>query len=359
MRKPLFQRDVALAIAAGGLAAIVAAARLPAVSEGPWHVALMVVGVTALPFGGVWALMAWVVARTEAALRRGDGVMARWRIDAAAWPGFHVLEKWMASAPNAWPNEFSLPEKAAKKGLEVIVGQEGVLIGDAVFRLPRRSVPEVTFAGLRREPDTPVCVELCLYYPPTPNRFGTSPARRTVLRFPVAPAAEHEAARLVTYYHQGRPGEADFFHGRGDGSDPEDVSTCRSCAWQTHKFTSVCERCGGSMLSRRWARRYGGVLLVLGLALAGGLGFLLWHLGPQLLQPGRTFNGSRFSGTPLQALGVFAILGGVFAFGVVTTVYGAWQIGTGRRNMRVVYGMIGVMVVVLAIAIALSLRPTA
>ena len=80
---------------------------------------------------------------------------------------------------------------------------------------------------------------------------------------------------------------------------------------------------------------------------------MLWHLGPQLLHPGRSFNGSRFSGTPLQALGVFAILGGMFAFGVATTVYGAWQIGTGRRDMRVVYGMIGVIAVGLAIAVAL------
>ena len=355
MRKPLLQRDVALAVSAAGLAAVVAAVRVPAVGEGPLHVALMIAGVTALPLGGVWALMAWAVARTEAALRRGDGVMGRWRIDAAAWPGFLELEKRMASPKDAWPNAFTPPKGAGTKSLEVIVGQEGVLIGDDVFRLPRRSTPEVTGAGLRAEPGTPICVELWLYFPPTPNRFGTSPARRAVLRFPSSPPAEAEATRIVTYYHQGRPGEADFFHGRGDGSDPEDISTCRSCGWQTHKFISACEKCGGSMLSKRWARRFGGVLVVLGLALTLGLGYLIWQLAPTLLKPGVSVGGTRFTGTPLQALAVFAVLGGVFAFGAAAMVYGAWQVSTGRRNMRAISGMIGVIAAVVVVAMAMAI----
>jgi hypothetical protein len=359
MRKPLFWRDVNLAIGAGGLASMVAAFRLPGVGDGALQVVLVFAGSAGLLIGICGTVICWAYSRTEAALRRGEGVMGRWRVDAAAWPGFLSLEKWMAAPKDAWPNVFTLPKGAETKSLDVIVGQEGVLIGDDVFRLPRRSTPQVTGAGLRAEPGTPTCVELWLYFPPTPNRFGTSPARRLVLRFPTSPTAEAEAARIVTYYHQGRPGEADFFHGRGDGSDPEDMSTCRSCGWQTHKFISVCEKCGGSMLSRRWARRFGGVLVVLGLVLTLGLGCLLWMLGPQLMNPGRSFGGTRFTGTPLQALGVFAILGGVFAFGATTMVYGVWQMSTGRRNMRVVYGMFGVIAAVVVIASALKFATTA
>ncbi|MEO5882301.1 MAG: hypothetical protein ABIQ06_07780 [Caldimonas sp.] len=54
---------------------------------------------------------------------------------------------------------------------------------------------------------------------------------------------------------------------------------------------SVCEKCGGSMLSRRWARRLGVVLFVLGLVLTAGLGYLLWILSAQLMSPGRSFGG--------------------------------------------------------------------
>lgn len=351
MRKPLFWRDVNLAIGAGGLASGVAAFRLPGVGEA-LQVVLIVAASTGLLIGICGTIMCWLYGRTQAALRRGDGVMARWRVDPAAWPGFLSLEKWMAAPKDAWPNAFTLPKGAETKSLEVIVGQEGVLIGDDVFRLPRRSTPQVTGAGLRAEPGTPVCVELWLYFPPTPNRFGTSPARRLVLRFPTSPTAEAEAARIVTYYHQGRPGEADLFHGRGDGSDAEDLSTCRSCGWQTHKFISVCEKCGGSMLSKRWARRFGGVLFVLGLGLTIGLGYLLWILAPQLLNPGRSFGGSRFSGTPLQALGVFVMLSSVLAFGATTLAYGAWSMGTGRRNVPLVFRIFGVTGVAFALGVA-------
>lgn len=353
MRKPLLQRDIALAVSAAGLAAIVAAVRLPAVGEGAAQVALMVFGVTALPLGGIWALMAWTVARTEAALRRGDGVMGRWQVDAATWQAFLALDSTLASASDAQLNELA-GRRARARGVEVIVGKEGVLIGEHVFRLPRRGLPEITLAGLRMEPGTPVCIELHLYYPPTPTRFGTSPARRSVLRFPVAATAEREAARIVTYYHQGRPGEADFFHGKGDGSNPEDLSTCRACGWQTHKYTSVCERCGGSMLSKRWARRLGGVLVVLGLALAIGLGYLLWIMGPMLLNPGVSFGGTRFSGTRVQALLIFAVLGSVFLFGVLTTGYGLWQMLTGARNMKAVYTMVGLIAVAVVVGTLLT-----
>jgi hypothetical protein len=176
MRKPVFQRDVALAIAAAGLAAIVAAVKL--VDEGASQVLLMIFVVTALPLGAIWAFMAWTVARTEAALRRGDGVMGRWHVDAAAWTAFRALEAKLGKPADNDGNELALRQGASRKGIEIIVGREGLLIGDEVFRLPRRSTPEITLAGLRMEPGTPVCIELHLYYPPVPTRYGRSPARR-------------------------------------------------------------------------------------------------------------------------------------------------------------------------------------
>ena len=345
MRNPRLWRDVAMASAAAGAAAAIAAIRLPSLAgHDALQATLFIGGASALLFGGIGALVAWAHARTEAALKGGDGVMGRWRVDAATWPAFLVLEKKMAAEHDPRENEFSLPRGAPARELEVIVGQEGVMIGDSVHRLPRRGLPEMTTAGLRMEPGLPVCIELHLYYPGRiVGDSSSTPPRRTVLRFPVSPTAEREAAQFVTYCHAGRPGEADFFHGRGDGSDAEDVSTCRSCGWQTHKFVSVCERCGGSMLSRRWARRFGGFIFALCLPLALGMGYLIWRLAPQLLHPGVSFNGNRFSGTPLQALMVFAVLGGVLAFGVLGALYGLSMMRTGMRNLRAIYALIGLV----------------
>jgi hypothetical protein len=108
------------------------------------------------------------------------------------------------------------------------------------------------------------------------------------------------------------------------------------------------------MLSRRWARRFGGVLVVLGLALAIGLGYLLWIMGPMLLNPGVSYGGTRFSGTRLQALLVFAVLGSVFLFGVLATCYGFWQIFTGARSMKVIYALVGLVAVAAAVGMLLS-----
>ncbi|MCE9657461.1 MAG: hypothetical protein K8R60_02805 [Burkholderiales bacterium] len=335
MRHPRLWRDIALAAAAAGAAAAVAALRLPGLGQGALQATLFIGGASLALIGGVGALMAWASARTESALKRGDGVMGRWRVEAAVWPDFLALEAKMAAAPEALGNEFSLPRGARDRDLEVIVGQEGVMIGDSVHRLPRHGLPELTMAGLRMEPGTPVCIELHLYYPGhVAGDSSSSPPRRSVLRFPVSPAAEREAAQFVTWCHAGRPGEADFFHGRGDGSDGEDLSTCRSCGWQTHKFVSVCERCGGSLLSKRWARRFGSVLFVLGVLLSGGMAFLLLQIGPMLLHPGASYGGTRFGGTAIQGLLVLLLLGGVAAFGVTTMVYGLLQMSTGLRTLR-------------------------
>ena len=122
----------------------------------------------------------------------------------------------------------------------------------------------------------------------------------------------------------------------------------------TRRPTRAISIDAGNNVSQFWTG-----LFLLGLLLTAGFGYLLWILGPQLMHPGRSFDGTRFSGTPLQALDVFAILGGAFVFGATTMAYGAWQMGTGRRNMRVVHGMFGVIAAAVVIAAALRFASTA
>ena len=62
-----------------------------------------------------------------------------------------------------------------------------------------------------------------------------------------------------------------FFHGRGDGADPEDLSRCMHCGFETHRYRSECERCGTGLQSRRWSRRFGAVLVLYAL--------ISWPLG--------------------------------------------------------------------------------
>jgi hypothetical protein len=162
--------------------------------------------------------------------------------------------------------------------------------------------------------------------------------------------SRRDARAVVAFYDRARPGPADFFHGAGDGSDPEDLNTCASCGYQTHEFRSVCPRCGGGMATRRWARRFGGILVACGLAITGTMGAVLISMGPLLARPGVTIDGSRFSGTPAEAWMVLAILGAVTAFGLTALAYGAWQVKTGRRDFRVVGIMLAIWSALLLVA---------
>ena len=228
----------------------------------------------------------------------------------------------------------------------MIVGKAGVLIGDSVHRLPLRSTPEITEARLHE--GTPAIIELLLYHPPYATRFGMSPARYTALRFPVAPGALAEARQAVAHFGGDLPGDPDFFHGRGDGTNPEDLSKCYNCGFETHKFQSHCPKCGTSLQSRRWSRRFGLVLVICGLIICGLMGFGVILTAPSLINSIGSSGGMRFSGTAGQARMVLAIFGGVLAFGLTALGYGLWQMVTGRRSKRVIY-----FVVALAALLAL------
>lgn len=144
---------------------------------------------------------------------------------------------------------------------------------------------------------------------------------------------------------------AGMFHGKGDGTDPEDLSKCYSCGYETHRFVSHCPRCGTTMQSRRWSRRFGWVLLVCGLIITSMIGATLYYTAPTLLRPGVDVDGARFLGSAGQALFVLGILSVVFTFGATVLAYGLWQIKTGRRSKNVIYFTVGLFTVLAFIAV--------
>ena len=130
----------------------------------------------------------------------------------------------------------------------MIVAKEAVQIGESFHRVPLRSTPETTEARLHD--GTPAVIELLLYYPAYATRFGMRPPRYTALRFPVGQRAVADARQVVAHFRGDLGGEPDVFHGRGDGTDPEDLSRCYHCGYETHKFRSHCPKCGTSLQSR-------------------------------------------------------------------------------------------------------------
>jgi uncharacterized paraquat-inducible protein A len=171
-----------------------------------------------------------------------------------------------------------------------------------------------------------------------------------MLRFPIAPDAQKEAEAVVAFYGSGRPGEANWFHGRGDGTDAEDLSECSSCGYKTYALRSHCPKCGSALQSRRWSRRFGFALALCGLFVTGLIGYVLYRVAPLLLNPGQSTNGTSFSGTATQGRVILGIMGLVLTFGLIVLFYGLWQVSTGRRNRRVIAFVIFLFAVVCLLA---------
>ncbi|MEO7168709.1 MAG: hypothetical protein ABI016_16960 [Chthoniobacterales bacterium] len=351
MLNPSRGRTIALYFFASGWVASAAAFLLPGLSEGNWvRTGLFIYGLSAIIFGGGTALFRHFDVRAKEALARGEGIIARWRVEAEAWHEFVALDRQWNEGGETLPNELSRPEIVPADGVEVIVGKDAIQIGESIHRLTG-GMPEVTAATLVES--RPAVIDLQLYYPG--GGYGASgvphSARRAALRFPVGQNAGNEAGAVVAHYRGDTPREASFYHGKGDGTNLEDLTKCYNCGFETHKLMSHCPQCGTSMQSKRWSRRYGVMLFGLGLAISLVIGFVLLATASMLLHPGASSGGSRFSGTAEQGRLFLGILGTVELFGITAMCYGLWQIVTGRRSKWVIYFVVGLAAVLFLVAL--------
>jgi hypothetical protein len=336
MASPLAWRNGALLVAVTGAAAVALASFAdPALLGVDTQIGFGVFGVLALAVGAIVAAMKQAELRMRARLARGEDVLARWRVDPDTWQRFVEDDARRGDAADAWPNELRLPDTVPPDGMPVIVGRGAVQVGDSLHTVPERGTPEVLSATLD---DTLrlATIELRLHYPGGAEHASMS----TRLRFPVADGSLGAARAVVAHFARETAGRPDFFHGRGDGSDPEDLSRCLACGFQTHQYRSACPKCGAGLLSRRWSRRTGVVLMILGGGLAAGMGWLTAWSARMLLNPGVDYGGSRFTGTPAQAWTVLAIFVAVTAFGALAFSTGLYQLVTGSRSRRAIHAIV-------------------
>lgn len=343
MQHPRRWRTIALAAIPVGIMLILAAN----LHKDHWSgAAFAFTGFGALLCGVFVSWQAHVAARAQSRLTSGEGRLASWRVDPALWQAFLERERTLRLREGTLPNELSLADDIPASGIDVIIGEDAVSVGERVHVLPRHGTPEVLGAELLDGGNVQYA-ELQLRHPPRARSAGgISSPLLTRLTLPLPASASRDARRAIGFYARGRPGKASVFHGRGDGSDAEDLSTCSQCGYTTHVFRSTCPRCGGGMLSKRWARRFGTLLLVLGGGISAVMAVVLLKLSPMLLNPGVDTGGMRFGGSPAQALAIWAVLAAVLVFGATAASLGAWQMVTGKRNLRVGGAMLAVFTAV-------------
>lgn len=145
--------------------------------------------------------------------------------------------------------------------MDIVVSRTGTEIDGDFHHLPPHGVPHVERAALVR--GNPSYIDLSLYYPG--GGQGASgvprPPVRTALRFPFGPGAEREGERAFAHYNRDLPGKPDFFHGRGDGTDAEDLSKCYAAATKrtssyapVRNAARVCSRGAGRAASAQHSR---------------------------------------------------------------------------------------------------------
>lgn len=126
--------------------------------------------------------------------------------------------------------------------------------------------------------------------------------------------------------------------------------SCFRCGYATGEEFARCPQCGSRLRTSREVRGLGVAQLVIGLFLVGLMGTITYRLAPSLLNAGETTAGTRFTGTPDQALLILGLFVLVITFGLGSFVSGLWQIKTGRRNKWIFLFMLGLFVLVMVYA---------
>lgn len=153
------------------------------------------VTVIVLTAGGITLIGGFVTAWAEQfqlrefrRTRRGENVVARWRVDRRLWQQLDVLDLALAKDSATPPNKLAKPADVPPEGVEVIVGLEMLAVGDDVHFHYQRRV-HVTLL-----PGPPMCLQFI-------QRGSDDGEWETCVRFPVGTNAQDDAARVLNHFN--------------------------------------------------------------------------------------------------------------------------------------------------------------
>lgn len=153
---------------------------------------LLIVSIACVVFGGVGAAALQPDVRARARLDRGEGVIARWRVDLATWRAFVELDRRLeVERGPALRNRLALRRPPTGADVAVTVTADSVDV-DGDLHAVRKGT--VRFLGVTRLAGPPPCLEFALCHPATTDGVDVYRA----VRFPIGAGTDGEAAaRLV------------------------------------------------------------------------------------------------------------------------------------------------------------------
>lgn len=128
-------------------------------------------------------------AREMNRMQRGEGIIARWTVDETTWRDFIVLNARLFEEQGFyWPNIGHIFETLPLNGIEVVVSDRAVCVGDDIQLLTGASSGVLWAAG------PPPYMEF------RGSCYSKSGVHRWALRFPTVPGAEGEAANVRSHF---------------------------------------------------------------------------------------------------------------------------------------------------------------
>lgn len=130
--------------------------------------------------------------------RDAGALVARWHVGPADLERFRDIDRARAAEHSGLANDFVLPARTPPLGLDILVGDTGILAGDSYHVLRRHGLPGLVTAGWLAA--VPECLEFGLVYP---RRYG---AYYRALRLPVPGAARAQGVAAYHHFERRAPG---------------------------------------------------------------------------------------------------------------------------------------------------------
>lgn len=120
--------------------------------------------------------------------------------------------------------------------------------------------------------------------------------------------------------------------------------SCFKCKYETETADTKCARCGRRLRSRTEIRILGAILVCLGGFLLVAMTFVTGWMYNVIFYP-QTANGAKFTGDADDLAMIAGVFGFVFLFSFIALIAGLWQLILGRRNMILVWAIVGLGIV--------------
>ena len=127
---------------------------------------------------------------------------------------------------------------------------------------------------------------------------------------------------------------------------------CPQCKTAAPIWDTVCIECGWRILSPTWVKFAGIFFAIVGAGIAGTLIYIMWWMAGVMLHNSDPGVKNHFTGTPLQAVLIFALLSAVAMFGLTYLAMGVWWIMRATRSALIIrLGVFGYAIVIVGFAL--------